>query len=217
MSKPRLLDLFSGASGCAVGYDRAGFEVACGVDIDPQPHYPFPFVQADVFELDEKWLRSFDVIHASPPCQAYTPLKARQNGKEYPDLLGPTRKLLQRVGRHYVIENVPGAPLEAPICLCGSSFGLPLRRHRFFETSFALLAPPCNHGALPENIEIMNRGWKKTRFVPVHGSGGCKARELWPIAMGIDWMTTRELAQAIPPAYTEWLGKRLLAFLEAAA
>ena len=220
--KPRLLDLFCGAGGAAMGYSRAGFDVT-GVDVAPQPNYPFRhgFRRADVMnraEVTDRFLRSFDVIHASPPCQAHS-VMTKRSGKqgEHPDYIGFLRLRLQALGIPYVIENVPGAPLISPVRLCGSSFGLPLRRHRLFESSLPISGLPCAHDSLPKNIRIMNRGWKMTQFVPVYGSGGCKARELWPIAMGITWMTTSEMAEAIPPAYTEFIGHQLLRAIAQAA
>ena len=140
---PRLLDLFCGAGGAAMGYHRAGFTVV-GVDINPQRHYPFEFHQADALEFD---VSGFDAIHASPPCQAFTAYKRRPNHVgDYPDLIWPTRQKLIASGVPYVIENIPKAPLLNPITLCGSSFGLDVRRHRLFESNVPLLAPPCDHG-----------------------------------------------------------------------
>jgi len=204
-----------------MGYHRAGFEVV-GVDIAPQPHYPFEFHQADALTfLNDTVLRgpfhenygSFDAIHASPPCQAYTTYAARSS-KTHPDLIETTRELLRGSGLRYVIENVPGAPLLNAVTICGTAFAeLRVRRHRLFESKVPMEGTACNHDRHPANIRIMNRGWKMSRFVPVYGSTGCKARELWPSAMGIDWMSNDELREAIPPAYTEWVGAQLLASL----
>lgn len=205
-AKPRLLDLFCGAGGCAVGYSRAGFEVACGVDKEPQPNYPYPFVQADVFDLDEKWLRSFDFIHASPPCQAYTPLKARQNGKEYPDLLKPTRELLQRVGRPYAIENVPAAPMAHQVTLCGCMFDLRVYRARRFETSILVWQPEHKPHLRKTSTKKRRTDFAAGMNISVTGDVGSWVGEA---CMGIDWMTGQELSQAIPPAYTAWLGAQL--------
>src|SRR5262245_32328515 len=144
--RPRLLDLFCGAGGAAVGYDRAGFQVV-GVDIAPQPNYPFTFGEADALEY-LKWIvlpslgaRKFAAIHASPPCQRWS-TKTR-NPERHPDLIEPVRVLLESTGLPYVIENVPDAPLRDPVQLCGSSFGLGVQRHRSFETNFPLLVPDC--------------------------------------------------------------------------
>ena len=218
-SRPRLLDLFCGAGGAAMGYHRAGFEVV-GVDIKPQPHYPFEFVQADALDfLNGGWFWErrmfgdpghgpFDAIHASPPCQAFTAYKRRPNHVgASPDLIGPTRELLEATGLPWVIENVPRAPLRNPVTLCGSMFGLDVRRHRLFETSWPLMVPPCNHaaqnGSYPQATNRANR--RKTAEIGV-----------WRIpledqqqAMGIDWMMLEELSEAIPPAYTEFIGKEL--------
>lgn len=213
MRKPRLLDLFCGAGGATMGYYRAGFEVV-GVDIEPQPRYGFEFIQADAMTFP---LSGFDVIHASPPCQAYTSLRRQHPGREYPDLIATVRKRLIEIGLPYVIENVEGAPLLNPVTICGTAFGLPLKRHRLFESSHLLFGTECRHDRIKGGIEIMNHGKTTTQFVPVYGSGGCKARHLWNEAMGIDWMTTRELTQAIPPAYTEHIGGFLIQALKAAA
>jgi DNA (cytosine-5)-methyltransferase 1 len=213
MSRPRLLDLFCGAGGAAMGYHRAGFEVV-GVDINPQPHYPFEFRQGDALEFGAKSVfafTSFDAIHASPPCQKFTRFQLSQpkRANRHPDLIGPVRIELQRTGLPWVIENVPGAPLLDPIQLCGSAFGLVARgdrqliRHRWFECGFgwAETVPPCRH----EGRAVMVTGHGKDGY---RGSGlaAYEARE----AMGINWMNRDELAQAIPPAYTEWIGQQLL-------
>jgi DNA (cytosine-5)-methyltransferase 1 len=201
----RLLDLFCGAGGCSMGYHRAGFDVV-GVDINPQPHYPFEFHQADAMTYP---LDGFDIIHASPPCQAYSQsaLSQRNAGKEYPDLLAPTRTRLEASGAAWIIENVPGAPMRPDLRLCGCQFGLKLRRERWFETSWRAFAmiPPCNH---PEPVvSVVGHGtpsWvrEKLGFNPtIH-----HYRE----AMGIDWMNRSELSQAIPPAYTEYIGAHLM-------
>ena len=145
MSKPRLLDLFCGAGGAAMGYARAGFEVI-GVDIKPQPHYPFEFILTDVLGIALAYFGGFDAIHASPPCQAYSALRRLGKQGARPELIEKVRYRLAYSKVPYVIENVVGAPLIAPIRLCGSSFGLKVQRHRLFECSFAMLAPPCQHG-----------------------------------------------------------------------
>lgn len=224
--RPRLLDLFCGAGGAAMGYHRAGFDVV-GVDIKPQPHYPFRFVQADVMDVLEVGGlpgESFDAVHASPPCQPYVAgLRAvnEQLGRQpgHRPLIAATRVGLVNVGLPYVIENVDGAPLLDPVRLCGTSFGLPLRRHRLFESSAMLLVPPCVHGHFREprywTSWRPNGERRRATTVQVYGNGG-EASE-WGPAMGIDWMTTAELREAIPPAYTEVIGRQLLAALESAA
>lgn len=182
-----------------------GFDIV-GVDKNPQKNYPFQFIQADALEfLSDNW-REFDVIHASPPCQRNSTMtkglwKDRVNS--HPELIAPTRELLIKSGKLYIIENVPGAPLISPVVLCGSMFGLRVRKHRLFESNFAIPQPQCDH---------RNQG----KVVAVYGhSGGSSKRDgitfggvkEWRDAMQIDWMTGAELAQAIPPAYTEYIGK----------
>jgi hypothetical protein len=274
--RPRLLDLFCGAGGAAMGYHRAGFDVV-GVDIKPQPHYPFTFIrdnaldflvgkviddhsglrtleQADALEIlrrsDETneireaarngldglvrdrvvrcpsrladppagfVLASFDAIHASPPCQRWS--SKTRNGNAHPDLITPLRPLLEATGLPYVIENVEGAPLDNPIMLCGSSFGLGVERHRLFESNVPLMAYPCAHGGQPRRYRLYDHGdWYMSRIVHVFGTGGGKGREHWQEAMGIDWTNdTDELREAIPPAYTELVGHQLLQHIQVAA
>lgn len=216
--KPRLLDLFCGAGGCSVGYARAGFEVI-GIDIVDQPNYPLEFIQDDAIgrfgAMLESWqttgVEPFDAIHASPPCQAHSAVTGEHRDKHV-DLIPETRRLLKMSKLPYAIENVVGAPLENPITLCGSSFGLPLRRHRLFETNFPILAPPCAHGGQERRFDIYEHGkWRKSATPAIYGKGGRKAVEHWPEALGIDWMTRDEMAQAIPPAYTEFIGGYLMA------
>lgn len=208
----RMLVLFCSAGGSSVGYHQAGFDVV-GVDIAPQPHYPFAFIQADALSLDERFVRSFDAVHASPPCQAHTSMKHAPNGKEHVDLIPPTRARLRAWGLPYVMENVVGAPLIDPIMLCGSMFGLgagghQLRRHRLFETNVAMSPPECKH---TEPVIGMYGGHVRCRSTK-HGGRltrdfiGQDKPALAREAMGIDWMTMNEMSQAIPPAYTRWIG-----------
>lgn len=199
----KLLDLFCGAGGAAEGYRRAGFDEIVGIDIRPQPHYPFTFIQADALRPPVD-LSLFDLIHASPPCQRYSVTRALHTG-EYPDLVATVRDVLERSGVAWVIENVNGAPLFSPSVLCGSSFGLNVWRHRYFESSVPMLSPPCVHHLTPLPLDVT-------------GTGGPGGRHRKPSnmaqagnAMGIDWMTRREINQAIPPAYTQWVGERVLA------
>jgi len=220
--RPRLLDLFCGAGGAAMGYHRAGFDVV-GVDVKPQPHYPFQFVQADallfVEGLGAHWggweLEEFDAIHASPPCQAYSDLKYRTRG-DYPDLVGKTRELLEQTGLPYVIENVEGAPLVDPVVICGSSLGLgaggrELRRHRLFETNWPLLVAPCAHQRQVVGVYGTGGGGQMTRGFKARGVA--EARE----ALETPWMTLAECAQAVPPAYTELIGHQLIPQIRVAA
>ena len=228
---PRLLDLFCGAGGAGEGYSRAGFDVT-GVDIKPQKHNPHTFVQADALEYPREHGREFDLIHASPPCQAHTALRALHKDREYMDLIEPMRKLLQEIGRPYVIENVPGAPLKNPVLLCGSMFGLgtgdaELRRHRLFELGgwSLTLTPRCQHGLKPATISVHGHGTgislaRRNRVIGVYGGHGRDRRRISNTqnfttdqrreAMGIDWMTGAELSQAIPLAYTEFLARAWL-------
>ena len=179
----------------------AGFDVV-GVDVAPQPRYPYPFIQADATTLN---FGGFDLIWASPPCQAHT-LAQRIQANEHPELIGPTRELLKASGVPYIIENVPGAPLIDPVLLCGAMFGLRVYRHRLFECSFPVDVPPHPEHKAP--VAKMGRPVKPGEFMHVVGnfSGVDTARE----AMGIDWMVRDELREAIPPAYSEYLGRQFL-------
>jgi DNA (cytosine-5)-methyltransferase 1 len=216
-----LLDLFCGAGGCSVGYYRAGFNVV-GVDLTFQKNYPFKFHQADAMTYP---LEDFDAIHASPPCQAYSNVSGRSKkagGTAYLDLVEPIRQRLLASRRPFVIENVVGAPLVRPFQLCGSSFGLNVRRHRLFEPfGFEVgLVPPCAHHWQRPRFRSLDsqRAGKLACVIGVHGHLNYPGEsELRKLAMGIDWMTTHELSQAIPPAYTFFIGRRLIAALEQAA
>jgi DNA (cytosine-5)-methyltransferase 1 len=229
--KPRLLDLFCKAGGAGKGYHDAGFEVV-GVDIEPQPNYPFEFHQADalavlrvlvtgVWHWNNYWLEDFDAIHASPPCQAHTSMQSMPNAKEHPDLVGPTRNWLERSNVPYVIENVVGAPLRSPITLCGAAFGLGsgeyvLARHRLFECSFPALTAGCAHRGR-KVIGLYGDHARTNRRSRSRNDGQLGAADglrMGGEAMGIDWMTWKELAQAIPPAYTGHIAQFLLAALE---
>jgi DNA (cytosine-5)-methyltransferase 1 len=211
------LDLFCGAGGAGEGYRRAGFEVT-GVDIKPQPHNPHRFILGDALEFLREHGREFDFIHASPPCQGYSTLAAMHPGKTWPKLIDQVRSMVKETGKSYVIENVETAPLRREsdlfgnhgVMLCGSMFGLGvargfLRRHRIFETSFAVPQPACKHVG---------------KAVGVYGHGGHTGkrrmlyREEAAKATGIDWMNRDEMCQAIPPAYTEYLGRQVLAQLD---
>lgn len=205
--KPRLIDLFCCAGGASMGYAQAGFDVV-GVDIARQPRYPFPFIRADVTDMDPRFLATFDFIAASPPCQLYTNCQ-RIRDNEHPDLVAPTRALLKASGRPYVIENVVGAPLLAPVELCGAMFGLKVYRHRLFECSFPVLVP--DHPPHTAPLRKMGRRPQPGDFLHVvgHFSGVAQAKE----AMGINWMVRDELREAIPPAYTHHIGLAALAHI----
>ena len=241
MTQPRLLDLFCGAGGAAMGYHRAGFDVV-GVDINPQPHFPFEFHQADAltFPLD-----GFDAIHASPPCQAYTLMRhmGKRAGEGAPDLVGAMRLRLEGSGLPWVIENVVGSPLRNPLILCGSAFGLGVRRHRLFESSHLIFRTPCDHRPGTWPVAVWGDGRpsrqeaRREHRGPIAVSGdhpedaaihradndgpGLTRRAatlgVASRAMEIDWMDWHEITQAIPPAYTEWIGAQLLRALGVAA
>lgn len=214
-----LLDLFCGAGGAAMGYHRAGFTVV-GVDIKPQPRYPFAFHQADALEFLREHGHEYDAIHASPPCQKHSRiahLGMARNGSypEHGEFIGPTRECLVASDVPYVIENVVGAPLLNPIVLCGSQFPmLRVYRHRLFECSFPCVAP--KHHPHRDSTPSAGYGASPKGFISVCGSGGVKGLTatqivaVWSRAMGIEWMNRKELSQAIPPAYTEWIGRRLM-------
>jgi DNA (cytosine-5)-methyltransferase 1 len=218
-----------------MGYHRAGFDVV-GVDIKWQPHYPFSFVQGDALNLPID-LSRFDAIHASPPCQFASPLRHMWNSKHHDDLIGATRDLVRVSGLPYVIENVPMAArlgsLRPWLRLCGSQFGLgtgdaELRRHRYFETNFPIMSPPCTHGARPLAVTVVGHAGgmrtRQKRVIGVYGGHGRDRRRRTSAqdfstaerreAMGIDWMTGEELSQAVPPAYTEFIGRALLDIVE---
>lgn len=214
MTRPRLLDLYCGAGGAAMGYCRAGFDVV-GVDLNRQPNYPFGFIQADVLSLDPAFVASFDAIHASPPCQAHTSKPAAWGRKrthwiEHPKLVGPTRAMLVASGLPHVIENVPGAPIRQDLVLCGTMFGLRLVKHRIFEASFPIfsLLPACDHADVYNPWQGKGRSADKYReaqgtpWIPMSGGASRKA--------GV----TGDLFNAIPPAYTQFIGGQLLAYLE---
>lgn len=199
-----------------MGYARAGFEVV-GVDIRPQPRYPFRFLQADALAyLDTADLRQFAGIHASPPCERYTMMlrNSLARRKRHPDLLAATRKRLQATGKPYIIEKVPGAPIEHRVLLCGAMFGFRVYRHRWFESTLLLFQPahPPHRAKVAHASVIPGPG----EFWCVVGKFG--KQDEAQRAMGIDWMQTGvhhhiEIAQAIPPAYTEWIGRQLMEVL----
>jgi DNA (cytosine-5)-methyltransferase 1 len=206
MARPLLLDLFCGAGGAAMGYHRAGFDVI-GVDVNPQPRYPFPLVQADALEALTWKLAGFSAIHASPVCKRYSRITPAHRRATHPDQIGPVRERLAETGLPYVIENVPGAPVRPDLKMCGCLFGLPrLRRERWFETSWhaADLRAPCYHTGRAFTVTGSAGGWSNRDQIHLGNHAD------WSAAMGIDWMSNRELSQAIPPAYTENVGTQLL-------
>ena len=249
ISKPKILDLFCGAGGAAMGLHRAGFEVV-GVDIKPQPHYPFPFRCMDALEVMDILLRGegieftgslirlflndLDAYWASPPCQAYCDNNISKPNS-HSQLIEPTRARLMRTGRFFIIENVQKAPLKASVLLCGTMFGLHVIRHRYFEMNFAPPMSPysCNHWGPVINADfapVYGRGSKGRRYIELDEKGrrvkkrigrgkpppnGWTFKQWYQYAMAIDWMQTqKELTEAIPPAYSEYLGKYLMQEIE---
>lgn len=217
--KPRLLDLFCGAGGCSVGYQRAGFDVI-GVDINPQPRYPFTFHQGDALEVGPELLatESWDAVHASPPCHAHTSASNRWRGKSvvadsHPDLIPPTRRMLIDSGLPYVIENVVGASrsmLGFVLTLDGGMFGLGVHRPRLFESNVLILSPGRgSHGEQKIGVYGARPDGRKLNYAT--GQRAARSLEEGRAAMGIDWMEWRELAESIPPAYTEFIGTQLFA------
>lgn len=216
MSRPLLLDLYCSAGGAAKGYHDAGFDII-GVDIVPQPHYPFPIVIMDALEyLDTQDLSKFTAIHASPECKGYTNCNLSPKHL-YKTQIGDVRERLQRIGKPYIIENVAGAQREMinPLMLCGSMFGLRTRRHRFFESNVFLLAPGrgCDHRDTP--IAVYGHSvWDSSKEGTARKDGRRRPDSV-PVQVGRDtmripWMNMNELAEAIPPAYTEFLGWQLI-------
>lgn len=214
----RLLDLFCGAGGAGMGYHLAGFDEIVGVDIDPQPDYPFDFVQADA--LDIWWAHeNWDLIHASPPCQRFS--SATLNPDDWPDLVDPVRQAIKATNTPYVLENVPGAPMRPDVTLCGSMFGLSVRRHRIFELDgwFVWNPPVCNHDRwnTPHG-----RPWTVTG--DLHGTEQVYPHSAKPSKhdaaeiMGMPWVTnTRGIVEAIPPAYTQFFGSQFIEHVERVA
>lgn len=212
MSKPRLLDLFAGAGGCAMGYSWAGFDVCLGIDIKPQKKYPFDFLQWDALDYLSKYGHEYDFIHASPPCQKYSEMR-RMSKKNYLDLISETRNILLGLRLPYTIENVMNAPLRDTIHLRGDMFkGLLVKRDRLFECNFTIKTP-----AIPtKKLHIPHAGKGAspvTGFVTIVGTGSLGkgltidyARN----AMGISWMSKPELSQSIPPAFTQYIGAEWL-------
>lgn len=206
MARPKILDLCCGAGGAGLGYYGSGFDVV-GVDIVPQPRYPFEFVEADVMDEDIWELaEEFDAIHTSPPCQSYSK-NVKHLSKPKPKLIARLRHILVDLGKPYVIENVPGAPLQCPVELCGHHFGLRVKRHRLFECNFPVMQPRCDCDRITEE-----------RINPRGTNGILRIREEFPYtgpdrvfaeAMGVPWMHRGESREAIPPVYTRYIGQYL--------
>jgi DNA (cytosine-5)-methyltransferase 1 len=221
MKRPLLLDLFCCEGGAATGYHAAGFDIV-GLDIDPQPNYPFQFIRADALDfLAMADLRRFDAIHASPPCQSYSTMTNNPDrpSKE-PELIAPVRDLLMATGLPYVIENVVGARphMESPMSIHGGQFGLNLYRPRLFESNVLLTPPP--KAARPKNAAAVygrkgdgRRLWTRKDGTELRAATLEEARQ----AMGMPWATWNGCREAIPPAYTNFVGRQLLAQLERAA
>ncbi len=210
--RPRLLDLFCKAGGAGQGYADAGFEVV-GVDIETQPRYPFEAIKADALEMLQSGPLHFDAVHASPPCQGYSVGTGFGHKRQVPKLIGEIRELLIKTGLPFVIENVMGAKahLRSPIMLCGAMFGIGVVRHRLFETSFPCSAPEhrCHGKEVDRDLVSVTAHGPPPRWYKKN-PGKTFSLQIWKDAMGIDWMTRDELRDAIPPTYTEYLGKQLM-------
>jgi DNA (cytosine-5)-methyltransferase 1 len=211
----KLLDLYCKAGGASKGYADAGFEVT-GIDIKKQKRYPYTFIQADCLEIlkDLDYLRTFDVIAASPPCQTHSATKhlrvAQGKTTDKVDLIPQTREALIASGKPYVIENVPGAPLIDPVQFCGSYFGLKVRRHRLFESNLPIVGSGCKHKEQGRPVGI----YGSMRDEIPGGGHTAKTIEQAREAMGIDWMIWGELVEAIPPIYTYEIGKQLILMID---
>lgn len=220
--KPRVLDLFCGAGGAGMGYHRAGFEVV-GVDINPQPDYPFGSRRREVigFLTNQAswWLKRFDLVHASPPCQRDAAITKGTNAhlrETYPDLYGPVKERLEELGVPYVIENPASRP---DVVLCGEMFDLKVIRHRKFELG-GWTAPPPAHKPHRGRVAGMRHGlWFEGPYFAVYGNGGGKGTvPQWQDAMDIHWTSARKsIAEAIPPAYTEHIGRQFISHLKEAS
>lgn len=204
----KVLDLFCGAGGASMGYHLAGFDVT-GIDIKHGKRYPFNYIRRDVMTLTVQDLEPYDLIHASPPCQTYSITKhlriAQGKKTDKLDLVEPVRNLLIESGKPYVIENVIGSPLIDPVLVCGSAFGLKVRRHRLFESNKPIKGTKCDHKAQGRPIGIYG---SLNDEIP-KGGKTAKTIEEGRLAMGIHWMIWGELVEAIPPKYTEWIANQL--------
>jgi DNA (cytosine-5)-methyltransferase 1 len=204
----QVLDLYCGQGGAAAGYRQAGFDVT-GVDLDPQARFPYPFHQADAIA----WVRqnldmireTFSLIHASPPCQHYSKAQRIQD-RDHPDLVGPTRDVLDETSLPWVIENVEGSPLLNPIELCGAMFGLRTYRHRLFETGGGFTVAPPAHPRHTAPLRKMGRRPMDGDMIHAVGnfSGVAIVRDDW----GVPWMNRNGIRESIPPAYTRYIGEQ---------
>lgn len=206
----KLLDLFCGAGGASMGYAMAGFEVT-GIDVKHGRRYPFTYIRGDVRDyLNKDFLNQFDVIAASPPCQTHSSTKhlrvAQGKSTHKIDMIPEVREALIASGKPYVIENVPGAPLINPVQLCGSAFGLKVRRHRLFESNLELQGTQCFHKEQGKPVGI----YGSMRDEIPGGGHTAKTMPEAKRAMGIDWMIWGELVESIPPAYTKFIGDQII-------
>lgn len=213
--------MFCGAGGAAVGYARAGFEVV-GVDIAPQPNYPFTFHTGDALLFLTRHWRDFDAVHASPPCQASTALTRGTNRGKYlhVNLIPAVQEVFDKIPTPSVIENVPGSKLRRDLVLCGEMFGLPIIRHRYFEVRNWTADQPAHIPHRGRVSGYRHGSFYEGPYIAVYGQGGGKRASEWQQAMGVDWTTDRqEIAEMVPPAYTELVGQQLAQHLikEAAA
>lgn len=212
----KALDLFCGAGGTATGLKQAGFKTVTGVDIEAQPEYPFRALKENALNYSASFIREFDFVWASPPCQNYTWASghARNKGKQYPDLVKQTRELLEKAGVPFVIENVPQAPIRKDLLLCGEMFGLRVIRHRAFEVSGFKVTQP-KHPKHKPPIIIEGKKKKKSWYMQVAGHGGqsysFKLKD-WQKAMGITHIQNKKmLCEAVPPAYSKYIGEQFIA------
>lgn len=205
MSAPKLLDLFCCQGAASEGYRRAGFDVT-GVDIDPQPRYPFRFHQTDALKFLLEHHDEFDAFHASPPCQAFTNAQ-KIRGNEHADFIAATRSAFELIGKPYVIENVPGAPVRADLELCGTTFGLHTYRHRLFESNVPLVQPEHREHTAP----TVKMGRAVTEGDWYHAVGNFSGVDYIRRDLGVPWMTRDGIRECIPPAYTGHIGEQLMA------
>jgi len=207
----KALDLFCGAGGASMGLHLAGFAVT-GCDINPQPRYPFELIQGNALD---RLFDGYDLVWASPPCQKHSALRHLYPQRAYECFIERIRSRLQKWGGPWIIENVPGSPLINPVQLCGSAFGLRVRRHRLFESNMPLIGTGCRHKQQGQSIDVSGTGGRRVNRRPDdHGGNSNKPRSIVEArnAMGIDWMTRKELSQAIPPVYSMYLGAQAIVF-----